>query len=281
MSSCESVAWCSNGRVIPLRDHLMNTANALVNTERLWSPVKSADKAFSKALGTQPGIVKASAVAAAYLHDIGKGCRDFVLNCRDRGKTWFTYHEIYGASAILHAGKNVDEQLRPMIYLVAYGVLTHHHAMLGRGADVFPFSEIGEKIRRCEVNDDLSVILMEIASGISNSALGDEVAPLVKEVIISVAKALGSLNHFSPDDLLEEWRGVRRLRRCRGIADFVRVSLFRYYKIPPSCRAFGVIRRAGFTITGVLSAADTLVANRERGGGSVFAERLRRELDVG
>jgi len=279
LSLCKEglVSWCDGGLRVGLREHLVAVAEVLMGVERLWSPIRAADKAFSALIG-RDGVVASAAVAAALLHDLGKAHEDFVKACAEKRSTRFPYHEVVGAYLLFMAGEEegLDNVVRSAAYLASYAVLAHHHAMRDRGVEaVFGGGE----------PPDREFLLLPSVSGVVRGAF-EEVAPLIEDsaeewlVRALVESVVARVEEGARVSLRHAARVMRSVRvpgaRVMSVGR-VRAALFS--NVPAAAYYGGnVVRRAGFTLAGVLAAADTLAASVERGSCSVFCLRLVREL---
>lgn len=274
------VSWCDSGFRVGLREHLTSVAEVLMGVERLWSPVVSADKALS-ALMRHEGVVASAAVAAALLHDLGKAHEGFVRACAESGATGFRYHEVVGAYLLFQVGEDAGPEgvTRSAAYLASYAVLAHHHAMRGRGLEV---------VRGGGEVPDTEFIIPRAAAEAVRRAL-DDIAPkiippaddaLVRAVVDGAVSFIGSGARIPLRRAVKVMRSVKVPRvRAPAAVSPARVKAALFSNLPAAAYFVGnVVRRAGFTLAGVLAAADTLAASVERGSCSVFCLRLVREL---
>ncbi len=283
-------AYCREGYRLPLWIHLANTLKAMLHYKRLVEPLLTLGMRI-KVYGKWPEyIVPAASSAAALLHDLGKGCIYFSEACVRRGKTGFAGHEIISAYYVLSgyywclnhecsiSSDLGEEPAEALFALTTYGVLSHHHAMGGRGLEAL-YAGCREKWCgiRCGrlVEEDSPLQAYNSTRSLIRQVLGDDASILVKDVLeitTYTARRMGSIS----------WSIASILSRMHRIIEDGAIYKALFDPNPPARRMLYLLRASSYAITGVISAADTLAANLydNRPGKSLFYRRMSSELEI-
>ncbi len=296
----EAIAYCEGGKCVPLVAHSANVLSLMLGVERLRAPVEASALAFNSTLPNKLGagwypIIVAGAVLAGAFHDIGKACAEHTARCSLNEPVSFFGHEILGSALLLAAANRAcaygDWNPGASLVLASYATLMHHHAMAGRGSDL-----LTPRKRPLLRGHSCSPALFDFYSRIEDVVKGyamtyylehyDTVNDALSYVfgVVEMTHGIGSIELLraaeaimAADPTKAERKLFGRAKRCDArVVSVVTRSLFGR---SPDPVYGGLIRRAGISIVGSLSVADTLAASMEgRGGASAFSKRIVREL---